>query len=103
MLLYERPVYNEKLQQDIDLEGRGAERPVFKGGGATSSETRLYSAFTDRYQEWLLRCRSRAARKRPVTVWAEYLPLRHESFEFPPNDWRPLNLLATDSASGQAE
>ena len=72
-------------------------------GGATSSETRLYSAFTDRYQEWLLRCRSRAARKRPVTVWAEYLPLRHESFEFPPNDWRPLNLLATDSASGQAE
>ena len=21
MLLYERPVYNEKLQQDIDLEG----------------------------------------------------------------------------------
>lgn len=61
-----------------------AERPVFKGWGPTSSETRLYSAFTDRYQEWLLRCRSRAARKWPVTVWAEYLPLRHESFEFPP-------------------
>ncbi len=32
MLLYERPVYNEKLQQDIDLEGkRGLNALWFKG------------------------------------------------------------------------
>ncbi|WP_409259796.1 hypothetical protein [Pseudomonas sp. KCJK9009] len=32
MLLYERPVYNEKLQQDIDLEGgEWAERLVVQG------------------------------------------------------------------------
>lgn len=32
MLLYERPVYNEKLQQDIDLEGeKGLNALWFKG------------------------------------------------------------------------
>lgn len=32
MLLYERPVYNEKLQQDIDLEGGGGLNALwFKG------------------------------------------------------------------------
>lgn len=32
MLLYERPVYNEKLQQDIDLEGkRGLNALWFEG------------------------------------------------------------------------
>lgn len=37
MLLYERPVYNEKLQQDIDLEGgERAERLVVQGGALAS-------------------------------------------------------------------
>ena len=84
MLLYERPVYNEKLQQAIDLEGREGRAPCGQGAAADF----LGGQILCRFYRVVIRSGccvvDRAARNWPVTVWQNTSPYDTRAADFQP-------------------